>query len=175
MKTMIALIALITLSCGSDNQALTNLNSAEEINQDAQTSDSDEQSLVTETGNVTIKFEKVRVEKGGNMCITIVPEGAEFPEADPDEAVFNECIGIEEAASEGITVSLEDGVYAVAVFHDENENGKLDMKKIIFIDAPAEGFGFSNSPKLMKGAPDFEDCAFEVDGEADLVIKMRKI
>jgi len=39
---------------------------------------------------------------------------------------------------------LHDGVYAVSVFHDENENQKLDKD---FVGIPKEGYGASNNPK----------------------------
>jgi uncharacterized protein (DUF2141 family) len=161
MKFILAAISFFVVSCGSDS--LSSMSSNEQP------------TVAASEGNVTIKFEDVRLKDGGQMCITIVPEGAEFPEADPEQAVYNECLDLESVAEEGLSLALPKGTYAAAVFQDENENGILDMKKIIFWDAPAEGFGFSGNPKLRKGAPDFEDCAFKVGETANLLIKMRKI
>lgn len=49
------------------------------------------------------------------------------------------------------------GVYALAVFHDENLNGRFDQGLFGF---PLEGFAFSNGAKPGLSAPDFEDAAF---------------
>lgn len=45
------------------------------------------------------------------------------------------------------------GNYAVALYHDENDNGHLDTT---FIGLPSEGYGFSNNPKLMLSPPSFD-------------------
>ena len=56
--------------------------------------------------------------------------------------------------------AVPDGVYALAVVHDENGNGKLDT----FLAIPREGFGFSRNPKIRVGPPRFGDVRFPVDG-----------
>ena len=43
------------------------------------------------------------------------------------------------------------GYYAVALFHDENNNGHFDTS---WLGIPEEGYGFSNNPKLFLGPPD---------------------
>ncbi len=53
------------------------------------------------------------------------------------------------------------GTYALAVFHDENMNGKLDTN---WLGIPTEGYGFSNDVKALKGAPSFSACRFQYDG-----------
>jgi uncharacterized protein (DUF2141 family) len=50
------------------------------------------------------------------------------------------------------------GRYAVAVFHDENANGKFDLK---LYGVPKEGYGASNNPKPRVGPPRFADAHFE--------------
>ena len=52
------------------------------------------------------------------------------------------------------------GSYAVAVFHDEDSNGKLEMNKY---GIPLEGFGFSKNPSLAKGRPGWENSVFRVN------------
>lgn len=53
------------------------------------------------------------------------------------------------------------GTYAIAVFHDENSNGKLDTK---FMGIPREGVGASNNAKGHLGPPKFEAAAFAFTG-----------
>ena len=52
------------------------------------------------------------------------------------------------------------GQYAVSVFHDENDDGKLNTG---FLGIPNEPYGFSNNPVIVFGSPNFEDCSFQVD------------
>lgn len=49
------------------------------------------------------------------------------------------------------------GEYAVAVFLDENSNGKLDKNAIGF---PTEPFGFSNNFRPRTGSPKYRHCRF---------------
>ncbi|WP_447964661.1 DUF2141 domain-containing protein [Nitrospira sp. Ecomares 2.1] len=55
-----------------------------------------------------------------------------------------------------------EGKYAVVVYHDENDNHKFDRN---LIGLPTEGFGVSKNPSLFLAAPNFEESAFEVNGE----------
>ena len=71
-----------------------------------------------------------------------------------------------EPAQEGsmtlCVAALEEGKYAVVVYHDENDNHKFDRN---WIGLPTEGFGVSNDPALFLAPPAFEESAFEVNGE----------
>lgn len=59
---------------------------------------------------------------------------------------------------------LKPGRYAVAVYHDENDNGELDTN---LLGMPIEGFGFSNDARGFAGPPDFDAAAVEVPDDAD--------
>jgi len=56
---------------------------------------------------------------------------------------------------------IKAGTYAVAVFHDENSNGKLDTN---FMGIPREGVGASNNAKGHFGPPKFDAAAFRFSG-----------
>jgi uncharacterized protein (DUF2141 family) len=58
------------------------------------------------------------------------------------------------------------GTYAVAVFHDENGNKKLDTN---LVGMPKEGVGFSNGARPHLGPPAFEAAQFSHDGGATQV------
>ena len=62
------------------------------------------------------------------------------------------------------------GTYAVSVFHDENDNKKLDKN---FVGVPLEGYGVSNNIRHMISAPEFKESSFQVNGEVDKNIKIR--
>jgi uncharacterized protein (DUF2141 family) len=54
---------------------------------------------------------------------------------------------------------LAPGTYAVSVVHDENENGKLDMKWLPY-PHPGEGVGASNDAAATMGPPSWSDARF---------------
>lgn len=54
------------------------------------------------------------------------------------------------------------GAYAMAVVHDENMNGKLDIN---WLGIPTEGYGFSNDAKGVMGAPPFSAASFLYNGQ----------
>ena len=53
------------------------------------------------------------------------------------------------------------GDYGIAVFHDENKNGRMD-KNVLGI--PQEPYGFSNNVKVTFGPPKWENSKFVVKG-----------
>lgn len=62
------------------------------------------------------------------------------------------------------------GHYAIATFHDANDNGHMDFN---FIGYPTEGFAFSRDIRPFFSAPSFSSCAFEIGVEdAALTIHM---
>ena len=63
------------------------------------------------------------------------------------------------------------GTYAVAVYHDENDNHHFDRT---LIGLPAEGYGFSNDAPIRLGPPSFAAVRFQVgSGETRIAIRLR--
>ena len=61
------------------------------------------------------------------------------------------------------------GTYAIAVYHDENNNHKFDRT---LLGLPAEGYGFSNDAPALVGLPSFSDARFTA-GPGDTVLRIR--
>lgn len=60
------------------------------------------------------------------------------------------------------TVTFKDvpnGVYAISMYHDENDNDKMDSN---FLGIPKEDYGCSNNAKGFMGPPKWEDAKFVV-------------
>jgi uncharacterized protein (DUF2141 family) len=55
--------------------------------------------------------------------------------------------------------SIPAGTYAIAAWHDENEDKKINTN---WIGIPSENYGFSQNKFGTFGPPDFEDVSFEV-------------
>lgn len=51
------------------------------------------------------------------------------------------------------------GVYAIAVYHDEDSSRKLNRSGL---GLPAEGYGFSNNPSTIAGLPAFRSVRLNV-------------
>ncbi len=67
--------------------------------------------------------------------------------------------------------NLKPGLYALAVYHDENANGEFDQT---WIGMPAEGLAFSNGAWISPfGPPSFEEAAIEVNGSTVTEVDLR--
>jgi uncharacterized protein (DUF2141 family) len=56
---------------------------------------------------------------------------------------------------------LPEGQYSVRIFHDENNNRKMDTN---FMGLPKEGWAMSNNVKANFGPPSFEKSVFVAKG-----------
>lgn len=65
--------------------------------------------------------------------------------------------------------NLKNGLYAISLYHDANENGTFDQTGI---GLPQEGYGFSNNAKPGLSAPSFDIAKFEVEGDTSLTVKL---
>lgn len=62
------------------------------------------------------------------------------------------------------------GEYAIAVYHDENENLKMDSN---LIGMPKEGYGFSNDAMGSFGPPSFEKALIRWSGAEKYTIHLK--
>ena len=62
------------------------------------------------------------------------------------------------------------GVYAISVFHDKNDNKKMDTN---FLGIPKEPIGMSNDAKAFMGPPKYKDAKFMVDKNLNMTIKVK--
>jgi uncharacterized protein (DUF2141 family) len=65
--------------------------------------------------------------------------------------------------------NIPEGVYAVSIFHDENNNGKMDTN---FIGIPKEDYGCSNNASGFMGPPKWSDAKFELKADQTLSISL---
>jgi len=64
---------------------------------------------------------------------------------------------------------LAPGRYAIRLFHDENNNGRLDTN---MLGIPVENYGFSTSDSRL-GPPAFDDAAFELRDDMTITISLQ--
>lgn len=112
------------------------------------------------SASIDLAITGLRSEKGNVLvCLSTNPEY--FPDCGKDAKARKMKISAAQAGNIQID-GVKPGTYAVALIHDENANGKMDMRLFL----PREGFGFSRNPKIRMGPPKFESSQFTV-GEKD--------
>ena len=119
--------------------------------------------------NITVTVTNLRSNEGVvRACITT--QSKEFPKCDDDGTSIN----VVAPAAGSVTLNFKHvtpGRYAIALLHDENNNGKADRALMMM---PTEGYGFSRDAKVRMGPPKFDDAAFDVIGAPIFqTIKMR--
>lgn len=105
--------------------------------------------------------------RSGSLCVSIFPSEEGFPN-DAEKASFYKCLSTQELSdSSTLTVEVPSlGQYAVAFFHDENNDRQLNTGAF---GIPLEGFAFSNNPKIRFSAPKFSECAFQIADHTQLI------
>lgn len=121
-------------------------------------------------GNVIhVEVDGLRNDRGQVLC-ALFSSPADFPKK-ADRAVAHAKSEISGGHATCEFEGVPSGKYAVAVFHDENSNGKLDTN---FLGIPREGVGASNNAKSRFGPPKFSAAAFQhAAGRTDLKISIR--
>ncbi len=74
---------------------------------------------------------------------------------------------IESNETQAVFKNLKAGKYAVRMYHDENNNKKMDTG---FMRIPTEGWGCSNDVKPHFAAPKFEDMIFTIEKDETITI-----
>lgn len=96
----------------------------------------------------------------GHMAVAVFATPDGFPKEDA-RAIRRKRVPIH-GTSLSSTVTLTDlpaGSYAVSVFHDRNDSGKLETN---FFGIPTKGYGFSNDPRPSMRAARFDEAQFEL-------------
>lgn len=121
-----------------------------------------------DTFTITVTIEGVR-NSSGSIGIALHNEDSDsdFPDA---EAFRQESVSLNSSGDvEVIFENIPAGDYAVAVMHDENDNGDIDFNEY---GMPTEGFGFSNDAMGDMGPPDFDQAAFSAEKDTDITVSL---
>ena len=119
-----------------------------------------------QSGDLILKIKNFD-NQSGLIHIAIYNDQQKFPK---NEGKF---LGFKEKTSKIIENNyeinnLKEGIYAVAIFHDENSNDKFDS----FFGIPNEKYGFSNNPSIFLSAPKFEQSSFDLRQNEKKVIEI---
>ena len=117
---------------------------------------------------IHVDVEGLRSDRGQVLC-ALFSSAADFPKK-ADKAVAHAKSEIVGGHATCEFQGVPPGTYAIAVFHDENSNGKLDTN---FMGIPREGVGASNNAKGHFGPPKFSAAAFQLsDGQTNMKIRI---
>ncbi|MDF5739793.1 MULTISPECIES: DUF2141 domain-containing protein [unclassified Nostoc] len=110
-------------------------------------------------GKLSIEIDDLK-NKQGQVCVSIFASSEGFP-SDRDRVLQKQCSKITDIPLSITFENLKAGSYAVAVFHDQNNDYTLNSN---IFGIPKEGFGFSSNPEILTRAPKFSEAAFLVAG-----------
>jgi uncharacterized protein (DUF2141 family) len=107
--------------------------------------------------------------KKGPVMVAVFNTADGFP-MEPAKAVYREKIQPVNGRAQARFEMLQPGTYAVALFHDTNLDGQLNLS---FLGIPKEGYGVSNNVRNRFSAPKFGQASFRHDQETRLQIQLR--
>ncbi len=107
----------------------------------------------------------------GTFIISFYDEAAAFPKVGKELLI--EKVEVKDTLPHIIHVNVpKEGWYAIAMFQDEDDNGKIKQDKI---GVPEEPYAFSNNIHPKVAAPNFTLCKFYVSKEGNKQMEIRLI
>ena len=123
--------------------------------------------------SVTVTITDLRADDGEyrgvvRACLTSLQNA--FPRCNRDPNAKRVTV----RAGARVTVRFDNvapGDYAIAILHDENEDGKANR---VLGMAPREGYGFSRDAPVRMAPPEWDDAVFQMGREAQrMTVRMR--
>jgi uncharacterized protein (DUF2141 family) len=123
----------------------------------------------SDANEIRVVAQGLKDSRGRMFCIIFDEANAkEYPNK-AEHSVMKTSNAIVDRASTCTFAGIRPGTYAVAVFHDTNDNGHLDTG---FMGIPTEPVGASNDAHGSMGPPKFKDAQFAYTGGV-LVLKVK--
>lgn len=105
----------------------------------------------------------------GHVLISVYKDGVGYPE-EVDKAVRRAKLTITNKTATVSFAGLASGNYAIAILHDENDDGKMNSN---FLGIPKEGYGFSNNVMGSFGPPAFSKASFQYNANQSKKISIK--
>ena len=104
----------------------------------------------------------------GSMYIAVFDNEESFP--DFGKQLVEKVLPVDAKTLNFTFKNLPNDDYAVAIFHDKNNNGVLDKNAFGF---PLEPYGFSRNARARFSAPAFNDAKIELNGDETIEIQIQ--
>jgi len=115
-------------------------------------------------GTIDVSIEGFR-NAAGHARVALFNGEAGFP--DDESAAYRKTVAVIEGGRVEVRFDgVPRGEYAVAMYHDENDDGKLNKG---LLGIPKEGYGVSNNVSHATRAPRFTEARFQFDGASQTV------
>jgi uncharacterized protein (DUF2141 family) len=122
-----------------------------------------------QTGAITVHVAGLH-SKSGQVGCALYDSAKGYPK-DASAALESRFCPIDKNSSVCVFRPVPAGTYAIACFHDENGNGKLDTG---LFGIPKEGVCASNGATGTLGPPSFNDAKFDTSGTPrDVSVRMK--
>ena len=119
-----------------------------------------------QSSDLIIQVENIEVLKGKIMIAVFDNEDNFKTKENPN---FSDSLNVSSSTLKKTFKSIPQGAYTIAIYHDENSDGKLNTAKL---GIPTEGVGFSCTATTLHKKPKFEDCVFEINRDTTISISM---
>ena len=104
-------------------------------------------------GNINLYMEITNLKSNKGIINVLISDESK------NEIASATFIKVEDLKANASFDSIYPGTYAIQFYHDENQNGKLDLN---LIGIPKESYGSSNNVKPIFGPPKFEKMLFNL-------------
>ncbi|PWG06457.1 DUF2141 domain-containing protein [Polaribacter aquimarinus] len=119
-----------------------------------------------ETFDLTIEISGMDTDKG-KVFIALYNSKENFLKSSKDTKGTSAVVKNKKAVA--YFKGLKKGEYAISLFHDENDNKKMDTK---IFGIPKEPYGFSNDATGFMGPPKYKDAKFSLDSNKTITISV---
>ncbi len=116
--------------------------------------------------DLILQIENIEGENG-NIMIAVFDNEADF--RTKENPIYKDSLIVNGSNLKSTFKSIPQGIYAIAIYHDENSDGKLNTAKL---GIPTEGVGFSGKTKNLNKKPKFGDSVFELGSDTTIYINM---
>ena len=103
----------------------------------------------------------------GKIFVAVFRKKDDFPSA---SSRFKYSIVDAKVGNTTANIELPNDIYAVAVFHDANDNTVMDKN---MFGVPTEIYGFGNNARGTFSAPSFEEAAIELKQDKKIVVYIK--
>lgn len=118
-----------------------------------------------ETYTITVNISGMKADKG-NAYVALYNKESSFLK----EPFKGEIVKVTDKKAVAIFKNIEKGMYAISVFHDKNDNKKMDTN---FMGIPKEPTGCSNGATGFMGPPKFKKAKFTITKDIVIPVKVK--
>lgn len=125
-------------------------------------------SCAAQSANLSLHITQLKVIENSTVMIAIY--NSEESYFDSEQMFLSAEIAVESAEAKYTFKDMPHDTYAIAIYHDEDNDGEMDRK---WFGPPREGYAFSNNYHSTFKPASFDDAAFKLDADLNLDIQMR--